>query len=238
MFEELKPHIKELRRRLIISCLAVFIISGICFFFWEELLEVLVRPVDLLGLKLISIEVQEKFFVALKVSIFSALIFSSPIVFTQIWGFVAPALYDNEKKMVIPFVLFATFMFVLGIVFCYFVVLPYGLKFLLEFGSDIAVATISIAKYIGFVAKVLFGFGIAFLLPVFCMLLGFMGVITDRTLISFFKYAVVVIFIFSAILTPPDIFTQFLMSGPLLLLYGLSIIIVKFINPHKEDNDD
>ncbi|CAA6805330.1 MAG: Twin-arginine translocation protein TatC [uncultured Campylobacterales bacterium] len=230
---DLKPHIKELRYRLIVSCASIILLSLFCFIFWESLLNVLIAPVENLGLKLISIEVQEKFFVALKVSIFTALILSLPIIFAQIWLFVSPALYDNEKKMVVPFALFSTAMFVLGIVFCYFIVLPYGLEFLLNFGASIAEPTISIAKYISFISKVLFGFGIAFELPVFCAVLGFMGLIDDKSLIKFFKYAIVIIFALSAVLTPPDIFTQFLMSGPMILLYGFSVLILKFIKKNQ-----
>jgi sec-independent protein translocase protein TatC len=110
--------------------------------------------------------------------------------------------------------------------------------FLINFGNTVVTVMPSIGKYVGFFTKLLFGFGIAFELPVITFFLATIGMVTDKTLTDFFRYAIVLIFILSALLTPPDILTQFLMSGPLILLYGLSILIAKAINPHKEDEED
>jgi len=178
------------------------------------------------------------FFVALKVSFFAGLLGALPFILYQLWMFVAPGLYENEKKMVYPFVFGASLMFVTGILFAYYVVTPFGFQFLITFGSFLYTPLINIEDYVGFFTKIMMGFGLAFQLPVVAYFLAKLGMITDKTLKDFFKYAVVIIFILAALLTPPDIYTQILMAVPLILLYGLSIIIVKYVNPHEEEDDE
>jgi len=178
------------------------------------------------------------FFVALKVSFFAGLLLALPVVLWQIWQFVAPGLYENEKKMVLPFVIGGSVMFIIGVLFAYYVVTPFGFQFLITFGSFLYTPLINIEDYVGFFTKIMFGFGLAFELPVFAYFLGMLGLITDRTLIDFFKYAIVIIFVLAAILTPPDVLTQMLMALPLILLYGLSILIVRFVNPETKDDDE
>jgi sec-independent protein translocase protein TatC len=183
------------------------------------------------------------FFVALKVSFFAAIVASIPIILSQIWMFVAPGLYANEKKMVIPFVIGGTVMFLVGVLFAYYVVTPFGFDFLITFGSFKFTPLINIEDYVGFFTKIMFGFGIAFELPVFAYFLALLGMVDDRQMTAFFKYAIVIIFIVAALLTPPDVLTQILMAGPLIILYGLSILIVKAVNPappleEEEDEED
>jgi len=178
------------------------------------------------------------FFVALKVSFFAGLLLALPVVLWQIWQFVAPGLYENEKKMVLPFVIGGSVMFIIGVLFAYYIVTPFGFQFLITFGSFLYTPLINIEDYVGFFTKIMFGFGLAFELPVFAYFLGMLGLITDRTLIDFFKYAIVIIFVLAAILTPPDVLTQMLMALPLILLYGLSILIVRFVNPETKDDEE
>ncbi len=178
------------------------------------------------------------FFVALKVSFFAGILIAMPMVLWQIWLFVAPGLYDNEKKMVLPFVIGGSIMFFIGVLFAYYIVTPFGFQFLITFGSFLYTPLINIEDYVGFFTKIMFGFGLAFELPVFTYFLALLGLITDKTLKDFFKYAVIIIFIVAALLTPPDVLTQMLMAGPLILLYGLSILIVRMVNPYKEDDED
>ncbi|CAA6799918.1 MAG: Twin-arginine translocation protein TatC [uncultured Sulfurovum sp.] len=178
------------------------------------------------------------FFVALKVSFFAGLLGALPFVLYQLWLFIAPGLYENEKKMVTPFVLGGSFMFAVGVLFAYYVVTPFGFQFLITFGSFLYTPLINIEDYVGFFTKIMMGFGIAFELPVVAYFLAVLGMVTDKTLKDFFKYAVIIIFGLAALLTPPDVLTQLLMAIPLILLYGLSIIIVKYVNPHVEDEDD
>lgn len=241
MFEDLKPHIADLRKRLIISSIAFVIAFFVCFAVYQPILDWMMVPVEAVlpeGSKMVAIEVQETFFTAIKVAFFSGFLLSLPIILWQLWLFIAPGLYENEKKLVIPFVVGATGMFLTGAAFAYYVVVPFGFEFLVTFGSTVVSVMPSIGKYVSFFTKLLFGFGIAFELPVITFFLAIIGLVTDRTLKDFFKYAVVIIFILAALLTPPDVVTQFLMAGPLILLYGVSIVIAKAFNPAKDDEFD
>ena len=240
MFDELKPHLAELRKRLGISIGFIFIMFFVCFSFWEPILAWMIAPLNGVlpeGSHVIFTKVQEPFFTALKVSFFTAFIFSLPVLFWQFWLFVSPGLYDNEKKMVIPFVIFATLMFLLGSMFCYYVVVPIGFNFLINFGSKLFTALPSIGEYVGFFTKLLFGFGLAFELPVITFFFAKLGLVDDKALTGFFRYAIIIIFAVSALLTPPDVLTQFLMAGPLLVLYGLSILVARVVNPAAKEDD-
>ena len=178
------------------------------------------------------------FIVALKVSLYAAIFLALPIILWQLWLFVAPGLYDNEKKMALPFLIGTTVMFAIGVLFAYYVVTPFGFQFLITFGAFLYTPLINIEDYIGFFAKILFGFGIAFELPMIVYFLASIKLVTEKTLLDFFKYAIVIIFIVAALLTPPDVITQMLMAAPLIILYGVSILVAKAINPYKEESDE
>ena len=188
--------------------------------------------------KITTHQVGGAFFVALKVSFFAGLLGALPFILYQLWAFVAPGLYDNEKKMVLPFVAGGSIMFFTGVLFAYYIVTPFGFQFLITFGSFLYTPFINIEDYVGFFTKIMMGFGLAFELPVFAYFLALLGLVTDKTLKDFFKYAVVIIFMVAALLTPPDVLTQLLMAAPLVILYGVSILIVKYVNPHIEDSDE
>ena len=225
MFEELKPHLAELRKRLIICVLSLIVLFVICFGFWEIILNFMTAPLIKVlpqGSEVIFTQVAEAFFTAMKVSFFASLLISMPIIFWQAWLFVAPGLYDNEKKYVIPFVLSASVMFLLGAAFCYFFVIPMP----------------KIGEYVGFFTKLVVAFGISFELPIVTFFLAKIGFVTDESLKGFFRYAIVVIFIFAAVMTPPDILSQFLLAVPLIVLYGFSIYIAKMVNPATKDDDE
>lgn len=239
MLEDLKPHLAELRKRLVISVITLIVMFFICFAFNEVILGWILQPlIDVLpkGSKPVFIQIGEAFMTAIKVSLFSAFIISLPLIFWQLWLFVAPGLYANEKRLVIPFVCFGSAMFIIGVIFAYYVVFPYGISYLINFGNSQEISAMpSIGYYTGFFTKTMIGFGIAFELPVVCFFLAKLELITEKTLISFFRIAIVLIFILAAFLTPPDVTTQFLMAIPLILLYGVSIIIVYFINPEGKE---
>ncbi len=241
MFDELRPQLVELRKRLGISVLTLLFFFILSFVFYEPILNWVVAPLKTAlpdGGQATTHQVGGVFFIALKVSFFAAIIFSLPIILWQIWLFIAPGLYANEKKLLIPFVIGGTLMFLVGTLFAYYIVTPFGFEFLLSFGTFAFTQYINIEDYVGFFTKILFGFGIAFELPIVTMFLAIMGLITDRSLKDFFKYAIVIIFIVSALLTPPDVMTQLLMAGPLTILYGFSIVIARVINPHKEEDEE
>ena len=251
MFEELKPHLVELRKRLAISVGALIVGFFVMFYFHEAILDWIVQPLndalEAVGRKSINAangmvttnQVGGAFFVALKVSFFADILFTLPIILSQIWLFVAPGLYAHEKKMILPFIVGGTVMFLVGVLFAYYIVTPFGFDFLITFGSFKFTPLINIEDYVGFFTKIMFGFGLAFELPVFSYFLALLGFIDDKAMINFFKYAIVIIFTVAAMLTPPDVLTQLLMAGPLVVLYGLSILIVKVVNPApKEDEEE
>lgn len=251
MFEDLRPHLVELRKRLGISVLSLIGMFFVMFYFYEPLLEWITQPLNdaliEVGKKSVNAangmvtttQVGGTFFVALKVAFFAAILGALPIILWQVWRFVAPGLYDNEKKMILPFILGGTIMFAVGVAFAYYIVTPFGFDFLITFGAFKFTPLINIEDYVGFFTKIMFGFGIAFELPVFAYFLALLGLVDDRQMTAFFKYAIVLIFIVAALLTPPDVLTQLLMAGPLILLYGASILIVRMVNPApKEEEDD
>lgn len=254
MFDEIRPHLIELRKRLGISVATLIVMFFVMFSFHQPILEWIVEPLNhaLIEVGKTSVnaadgmvtttQVGGTFFVALKVSFFAAILGSLPIILWQIWAFIAPALYANEKKLVLPFILGGTIMFAVGVLFSYYIVTPLGFDFLIAFGSFKFTPLINIEDYVGFFTKIMFGFGIAFELPIFAYALALLGMINDRNMIEFFRYAIVIIFIVAAILTPPDVLTQLLMALPLTVLYGISILIVKAVNPapplEEDDADD
>lgn len=250
MFDELRPHLVELRKRLAISAGSLIVMFFVMFFFHEPILNWMVAPLNdaLTAVGKISVnaangmvttsQVGGAFFVALKVSFFAAILGALPIILSQIWLFVAPGLYANEKKMLIPFIFGGTIMFLIGVLFAYYIVTPFGFDFLITFGSFKFTPLINIEDYVGFFTKIMFGFGLAFELPVFAYFLALLGLVNDKQMMEFFKYAIVIIFIVAAMLTPPDVLTQLLMAGPLLVLYGISIIIVRIVNPASEEDEE
>ena len=241
MFDDLKPHIADLRKRLTISTITVVVMFFACFSFYEPILEWMMAPVKHalpVGTSMIAVEIQETFFTAMKVAFFAGFIISLSVIFWQLWLFLAPGLYDHEKKLVVPFVFFATLMFLLGAAFAYYIVVPIGFDFLIAFGNSVVSVLPSIGKYVGFFTKLMIGFGIAFELPVITFFLAKIGIVNDQMLKDFFRYAVVLIFIISAILTPPDVISQVLMAAPLLILYGVSIYIAKVFNPAQKEEEE
>ena len=256
MFDDLRPHLVELRKRLGISVGSLIVMFFVMFYFHEPILEWMVEPLNValieVGKKSVhaadgmvtTSQVGGAFFVALKVSFFAAIVGALPIILSQIWMFIAPGLYANEKKMIIPFIIGGTTMFIIGVLFAYYIVTPFGFDFLITFGSFKFTPLINIEDYVGFFTKIMFGFGIAFELPIFAYFLALLGMINDRNMIEFFKYAVIIIFVVAALLTPPDVLTQLLMAGPLIILYGFSILIVRVVNPappledEEEDEDE
>ncbi len=253
MFEDLKPHLFELRKRLGISAISIVVAFFVMFYFHEFLLEWMIAPLNeaLIEVGKKSVHAAEgmvttnqvggAFFVALKVAFFSGILVALPVILSQIWMFIAPGLYANEKKMLLPFIFGGTSMFAIGVAFAYYIVTPFGFDFLITFGSFKFTPLINIEDYVGFFTKIMFGFGLAFELPVFAYFLGLLGLVDDRQMKNFFKYAVIIIFVVAALLTPPDVLTQLLMAGPLIILYGVSILLVRMVNPappEEEEEDD
>jgi len=247
MFDDLRPHLVELRKRLGISVAAVIVMFFVAFNFHEPIMTWMTAPLNDALAEVAKVapnaahgmvtttQVGGTFFVAMKVAFFAGLLGALPVILSQIWLFVAPGLYANEKKMLYPFIFGGTTMFVIGALFAYYVVTPFGFSFLIAFGAFEFVPLINIEDYVDFFSKIMFGFGLAFELPIVCYFLALLGLIDDRMMTAFFRYAIVLIFIISAILTPPDVLTQILMAIPLTLLYGISILVVRAVNPAPKE---
>jgi sec-independent protein translocase protein TatC len=242
MLEEIKPHIAELRSRLIKIVIIYFLFFIVAFVFWKDIFQWMSKPL-LEALKLsnnseiIFTGLAEPFFTAVKISLFAGLFLSLPFILYQIWAFIAPGLYEHEKKLILPFVFWGTVMFVAGAAFAYYVVFPVGFKMLITFGGSEFTAMPRMSEYVSFFGKLMLGFGIAFEMPVVTYFLAKLGLVTDKTLINFSRYAIVIIFILAAVLTPPDLFSQLAMAAPLLILYGVSILIAKMVNPEKTEEE-
>lgn len=238
MVEENMPflsHLEELRKRLIISFIAIGIGFGVSYAYAEKILLILKRPFP--G-ELIALAPTEAFLTILKVSIFTGVLLAAPVILHQIWKFVAPGLYEHEKKHTIIFVIVATLLFLGGATFCYFAILPQGLKFLQRFAPEaINTNTFRLSDYVSFVTKLLLGFGAVFELPLVMTFLTMIGVVTPKWLAANRKYAILIMFIVGAILTPPDVFTQTMMAGPLFLLYEVSIIASRIVSKAKTERD-
>lgn len=229
----LTAHLEELRWRLLRVLIAVGIAFVGCYNYSEVLFHLLTQPLLSIPLAdgsgdnvhLIGTGIVEAFFTKLKVSLIAGFFLASPIVFHQLWMFIAPGLYEHEKRYAIPFVLAATVFFLAGASFCYTLVLPVGYKFFVEQYGTIGVSPeIRISEYLTFTSRMLLAFGLTFELPVITFFLARIGVVTHQMMIGSFRYAVLVIFIVAAVLTPtPDAASQMLMAGPLLLLYIFSI---------------
>ncbi|MGC8852143.1 MAG: twin-arginine translocase subunit TatC [Hydrogenobacter sp.] len=226
----LTEHLRELRSRLIKSILAVLVGVGISFYFASYIFEVLKEPVkkSYPQVQLITLSPTEPLFILLKISFVFGFILASPVVLYQAWKFVEPALYPNEKRLVIPITLFSIVLFLLGGSFAYFAVLPIALKFLIGIGFSQLQATpfLSVDMYISFLLKMIIGFGLAFEMPIILYLLQRAGLVTEDQLKSFRKYFIVIAFTVGALIAP-DVTTQVLMAIPLILLYEISILLGK-----------
>ncbi len=185
--------------------------------------------------KLAFTSLAEPFMMYIKVAFISSLFAASPFIFHQLWLFISPALFPKEKRWVIPFVFATTFFFLLGGAFGYFVVFPLACKFFLNIGSDFT-AIITINDYFALAFRVLFGIAALFELPVLVFLLAKLRVVSARFLLRYFKYAIVAIFVLAAVITPtPDMITQTLFAVPMILLYLLSILIARIVNPGEQE---
>jgi sec-independent protein translocase protein TatC len=222
-------HLAELRSRLIKSVFAVVIAFFACFTVVDEIFAVLAAPLRRLqirGLMLIGTAVTEAFFTKMKVSFIAAVMLASPVLLWQAWQFIAPGLYEHEKRYSRSFVLFGSIFFIAGAAFCYAVVIQQGLQFLLQRYEAIDIQPLlQVGDYLSVVSRLVLAFGVMFELPVLAFFLARVGLIDHRFLIRHSRYAIVAIALFAAVLTPPDLISQVLLMVPLTLLYGISIAV-------------
>ena len=238
----LTEHLIELRKSLTRSLIAIGIGFGVCYYYKDFVFDIITRPLTRVLPKnsyLIYTGLTEAFFTYMKVAFFAALIITSPYILYQIWKFIAPGLLPKEKKYVVPFVLSSTFLFISGVSFGYFVALPPAFEFFVSFNNQYLQAMLSFKDYLSLFVTFLLGFGVSFELPIFIFFLTKLGIVNAKMLSQQRRYAILIIFIVAAILTPsPDALSQVLMAIPLMFLYEISIFVSRFAGKKKTDAED
>jgi sec-independent protein translocase protein TatC len=237
----LTAHLEELKKRLVRSLIAIGIGFVVCYYFKDPLFKIITKPlleVMPKGSYMIFTSLPEAFFTYIKVAFFASLFLTAPFTLYQIWKFISPGLYPREKKYVVPFVLTSSLLFIGGILFAYFLALPPAFGFFVEFSTDTLRPMFTMREYLSFALKLLLAFGVSFQLPVFIFFMTKLGIVNSRILAKQRRYAILIIFIAAAILTPsPDAFTQIIMAIPLMILYEISVFIAKFVEKKKKEAD-
>ncbi|MDD5100355.1 MAG: twin-arginine translocase subunit TatC [Syntrophales bacterium] len=241
----LTSHLEELKTRLIRILVVVGVGFGVCYLFKDWSFRVITRPlVDAMPAQssMIFTGLPEAFFIHMKIAFFASLFLTAPYTLFEIWRFVSPGLYKNEKRFVFPFLFFSTLLFIGGVLFGYFIALPPAFRFFVSFSTDFLKPMISFREYLGLTLKFLLAFGLCFEMPVFIFFLAKLGVVNAKMLSKQRRYAILIIFIAAAILTPsPDVISQILMAIPLMILYEVSIFVAKFAQrkkPAAEETED
>ena len=240
-------HLTELRSRLVKSIVYLFIFFIVCYFFAENIYSFLLAPYaeavkdDEVNRRMIFTALHETFITYLKVAFFAAIFITSPIILTQIWKFVAPGLYKNEKRALLPYLIATPTLFLLGGMLVYYLIMPLAIKFFLSFETTTQFTNLPIQleakvnEYLSLIMRLIFAFGISFQLPVLLSLLARVGFVDSEYLKKRRKYVIIIIFSVAAILTPPDPITQIGLGIPLLILYELSILSVRLIEKKKNN---
>jgi len=245
--ESFVSHLVELRDRIIRSLVVVLLMFGVCFYFSGEIMKFLSQPLYQAlppGTKPIFTDQAGAFFTLTKVAFLTAVLASLPWILYQAWAFVAPGLYEHEKKFALPLIVSSVFFLLVGIGFAYTFVLPAAYKFFFAFASQTGADIMQdLQKYWDFTLAIFFGFGLTFEVPVVEMLLVKMGMVTPQQLREARRYVIVGAFIVAAVLTPPDVISQFMLAVPLILLYELGIWLAGFLkarsrNPEAEADAD
>lgn len=237
----LMDHLGELRVRIVRCCIAIAVGFFACWAIVDPIFDILVNPLLAVlpkGSHAIYTTLPEGFFARMYIAVVAGVFVSSPVIFYQIWSFIAPGLYEEEKKYIIPIAIMSAVFFICGGAFCYFVVFPYAFSFFVSFATEDIVAMPKVSDYLSFVLKLILAFGIIFEMPLFAFFLARMGVITATMMRKARRYAILGIFIVAAVLTPPDVVSQLLMACPMLVLYEISIWVAAGFGRKPKTEDD
>ena len=230
-------HLAELRTRLVRAGIAVLAAFTVAFALKERLYDFLKNPLTPYlpsGSKLIYTSPAELFFAYMKIAFLAGVVAASPVIFHQLWKFISPGLYEKEKKLVWPFVITSSTLFISGAIFCYVVVFPFMFQFFMSLATDDIVPMLKVNEYLSFSATLLFLFGVMFETPLVLFFLAKLGVVNSRMLRKQRRYAILLIFVMAAVVTPtPDVITQTLMAIPLMVLYEFSIILIARAEKNK-----
>lgn len=224
-------HLHELRKRLIRSLLAIFILGIASYSFCDPLFVWLCAPFKeaFPNDPLVGTSPADAIVIKITVSFFAGALLALPIVFHEVWKFISPGLYESEKKWVIPFILLTTLCFVAGVLFCYYEILPVSFRFFQEQYLSIELKPqVTLSSHLQLTLQCLVAFGLIFELPILSFCLARLGMLSYETILGGFRYIIVAIFIAAAVLSPPDVISQMLMAIPMLVLYGISILVVRF----------
>lgn len=238
--QPLISHLVELRQRLMRAVLAVFLIFLGLFYFANDLYLFMSAPLTALlpeGTSMIATDVTSPFFAPFKLTLVAAIVLAMPYILHQIWSFIAPGLYANEKQLAIPLLISSILLFYAGIAFAYFVVFPLIFGFFTSVGPENVAVMTDISSYLNFVLKLFFAFGIAFEIPIATLLLIKSGAVTAKSLAAKRAYVVVVCFVFGMLLTPPDIISQSLLAIPMWLLFELGLFMSRFLFKNKTESE-
>ncbi|MCJ7612373.1 MAG: twin-arginine translocase subunit TatC [Candidatus Aminicenantes bacterium] len=234
-------HLEDLRKRLLGSIIALLVAVIPSWMFSQDIYRILSRPVTQYlpeGTKLAFTSLTAPFTLYMKVAFLSAAFFTSPFIFYQLWKFVAPGLYQKEKKYVIPFVVFTSAFFLGGALFGYYVAFPFACRFFLNLGSEFQ-PVITVDTFFSLTIKLLLGIGLVFEMPTLIFFLSRMGIVTAGWMLKKFKYAILIIFVIAALITPtPDIVNQAILAVPMIVLYSLSILIALIFGKKKKPRDE
>ena len=230
----LLDHLDELRSVLIHSLVSALTAAGVCWFFSQRILDLLVKPLTDTGQQVYFHQPVEAFLTRMKIAMVAGLFLVLPYVLWRVYRFVMPGLYRRERKMVAPLLLASAGLFYTGVGFAYVILIPKVVAFMLSFATEQMRPLIGIGAYFAFVARLCLAFGLVFELPLAVFLLSALGIVQPRLLLKWWRYALVVIVIFSAILTPPDVLSQLLMAGPVMILYLGSVLIAMVVTRRRE----
>lgn len=230
----LREHLGELRTRLFRSLISVFVGFAAVFSFAPTIrgqIEIVLRKSLPPGGEITFIDLTEPFMVDMQLAFIMGIFAVSPYIFYQIWAFIAPGLYESERKYVVPVAICSALFFIAGGAFCYFVVIPFTYNFFIGYGSASAKPMITLANMFHNALRLFLAFGIIFEMPLFSFFLAKLHIITAARMRAWRKYAILAIFIIAALITPPDVYSQLLLAGPMILLYEISILIVAVSQP-------